>query len=187
MADLSAAIRRHLNRADDLSNPSHVRGRACEDAVEQIFRSVPGCKTKRNALDYYHSSEIDLIVSNERRQDGLRLLPKYFLVECKHYTEPISSMIVRDFRAKIQDRNCKLGVLVAANGVSGGKSSERRSAYHAATCALNQKIEILLLTRDDLTELRSSADVVNLLHDRRMELKSTTTFPYPRRPPRNRR
>ncbi|WP_062993796.1 replication protein RepA [Nocardia anaemiae] len=50
-----------------------MRGRACEDAVERIFLSVPGCNTKRNALDYYHSSEIDLIVSNERHPDGLDL------------------------------------------------------------------------------------------------------------------
>ncbi|MEU5763952.1 restriction endonuclease [Nocardia sp. NPDC047648] len=181
MADFTATIRQHLAMADDRGNPPHVRGRACEMAVAHMFRSVPGCETELNQLDYYRSSEVDLIVSNDRHPKGLRLLPEFFLVECKHYTKPVTSMVVRDFRAKIQDRNCDLGVLLAANGVT-GNAVDRRAAYHAATCALNQQIEILLLTRDDLAALRSSADVVRLLHERRRQLKSSTTFPDLQRP-----
>lgn len=183
VAELNATIRHYLALADDHRNPSYLRGRACEAAVAHMFQSVPGCETELNALDYFGSSEVDLIVSNDQLQRGLRLLPEFFIVECKHYVRPVTSMVVRDFRAKIQDRNCDLGVLVAANGVT-GSAVERRAAYHAATCALNQRIEILLLTRDDLTSLRSSADVVRLLHDRRRQLKSSTTFPDPRRAPR---
>ncbi|MFF3566898.1 hypothetical protein ACFYXQ_03855 [Nocardia jiangxiensis] len=85
---------------------------------------------------------------------------------------------------KIQDRNCELGVLVAANGVT-GNADDRKSAYWAATCALNQGIEILLLRREDLIAVRSGDDVVLLLHERRRLLKSTTTFPDPRRALRN--
>ncbi|WP_280215851.1 restriction endonuclease [Nocardia cyriacigeorgica] len=180
MANLHAAIRKCLAVADNPGSSAYLRGRAWEEAVAHMFRAVPGCEVELNAIDRHRSSEVDLLVSNERLRNGLTLLPTFFPIECKYYSTPITSMVVRDFRAKIQDRNCELGVLVAAKGVT-GNASTRHAAYQAATSALNQGIEILLLTRDDLASVRTGSDVVHLLHASRRQLKCTTTFPDPAR------
>lgn len=180
MVDLGITIREHLKTANDPCNPSQLRGHALENAVNEVFVAIPGCDTRRNVLDHYRSSEIDILVSNRRLVRGLRQLPSYFLVECKQYDSPVSSSVVREFRAKIQDRSCKLGVLVAANGVT-GSSHDRRNARQAATSALNQGIEIILITREDLEAIETAADAVRLLEDRRFDLKATTTFPDSRR------
>jgi hypothetical protein len=175
VAELSAdTISAHLGQAADPANSTHLRGRAYEDVLEHIFQAVPGCDTRRNSLNRFASEEVDISVMNFRDNDGLRALPEIFLVECKNWSDPVDSATVSTFATKIRHRGCTLGVLVAANGVT-GDPHEKTAAYQAAANALVEKTRILLLTTSDLQRLRSSKDIVALLHRRQLDLVAAGT------------
>ncbi|WP_170191978.1 restriction endonuclease [Saccharothrix syringae] len=175
MGDFNETVREYLGRAGDLSNTTHVRGRAYEDALAYVFKSIPGCDIQRNSLNQFLSEEIDLSVMNFQDLDGLRALPEIFLVECKNWSEPVDSATVTTFASKIRHRGCTLGVLVAANGVT-GDPHQRTAAYQSAALALAEKTRILLLTTDDLHGLTCARDVVVLLHRRLLDLVAAGTF-----------
>lgn len=176
MAELSAdTISAHLKRAADPANSTYLRGRAYEDVLVHIFQAVPGCDTQRNSLNRFASEEVDISVMNFRDYDGLRALPEIFLVECKNWSDPVDSATVSTFATKIRHRGCTLGVLVAANGVT-GDPHEQTAAYQAAANALLEKTRILLLTTSDLQTLRSGKDIVVLLHRRLLDLVAAGTF-----------
>lgn len=176
MADFSSEILKgHLERACNPANSTYVRGRAFEDVLEHVFVSVPGCDAQRNSLNRFSSEEVDLSVMNFRDQDGLRALPEIFLVECKNWSAPVDSATVNGFVSKVRHRGCTLGVLVAANGVT-GDPHEQTAAYQSAALALVEKVRILLLTTNDLQKLASTKDVVAILHRRLLDLTAAGTF-----------
>lgn len=176
VADFSSrALKSHLDRANDATNSTYVRGRAFEDVLEHVFTSVPGCDVQRNSLNKFASEEVDLSVMNFRDVGGLRALPEIFLVECKNWSAAVDAATVNGFASKIRHRGCTLGVLVAANGVT-GDPHERTAAYQSAALALVEHTRILLLTTDDLSTLTSTADVVALLHRRLLDLVAAGTF-----------
>lgn len=164
----------HLARAIGAGNSTHIRGRAFEDALELIFTAVPGCDVERNSLNRFASEEVDLSVMNFREVAGLRALPEVFLVECKNWSVPVDAATVSTFASKIRHRGCSLGVLVAANGIT-GDPFEKTAAYQSAALALAERISILLVTTDDLGTITCAKDVVNLLHRRLLGLIAAGT------------
>lgn len=182
MVDFSAdLLTSHLDRATDLSNTNQVRGRAYEDALEHVFRSIPGCLVERNSLNRAGSEEIDLSVMNFREGNGLRGLPDLFLVECKNWSKPVGASAVASFATKIRHRNCELGVLVAANGVT-GDPHKLTAAHQAAANALQDGFKIILLTTADLYRISSVDDAINVLHERLLRLIATRSLHPPETP-----
>lgn len=176
MAEFSLPIlQAHLERANDRANSTHVRGQAYEDALESVFSSVPGCSVQRNSLNRFASEEVDLAVMNLRGAAGLQALPEIFLVECKNWSSPIDAATVNSFAIRIRHRGCTLGILVAANGVT-GDPHERTAAYQSAALALADGTRMLLVTTADLRKLTCSQDVVALLHRRLLDLHAAGTF-----------
>jgi hypothetical protein len=171
----SAVLKAHLERANDPANSTYIRGRAFEDVLEHVFKSVPGCDVQRNSLNRFASEEVDLSVMNFKDEGGLRALPEVFLVECKNWSSAVDAATVNGFASKIRHRGCSLGVLVAANGVT-GDPHEGTAAYQSAALALVEHTRILLLTTTDLGTLASSSDVVTILHRRLLDLIAAGTF-----------
>lgn len=174
MYELSEELKIHLARAIDSNNSAHIRGRAFEDALELIFASVPGCEVVRNTLNRFASEEVDLGVMNFREVGGLRALPEVFLVECKNWSSPVDAATVSTFANKIRHRGCSLGVLVAANGIT-GDPFEKTAAYQSAALALAERISILLVTTNDLGIITCGSDLVDLLHRRFLGLIAAGT------------
>lgn len=167
---------RNLVQAADVRLSAQARGRALEDSAAAFFESVPGCTVPRKrSLDYAGSSEVDLVISNRQREDGLWFLPQRFLVECKNSDRPVSSSEVTVFASKLRDRNCAAGMLVAASGVTGSRSEDDAS-YHVAMRQLTAGIRILLLTTLELRATASSEQFVNLLHAKDIDLIARCTF-----------
>jgi hypothetical protein len=171
----SAVVKAHLVRATDLANSTHVRGKAFEDVLEHVFSAVPGCDVQRNSLNRFASEEVDLSVMNFKDEGGLRALPEIFLVECKNWSSAVDAATVNQFASKIRHRGCTLGVLVAANGVT-GDPHERTAAYQSAALALVEQTRMLLITTADLNALTCSKDFVTVLHRRLLDLIAAGTF-----------
>ncbi|MEV4893917.1 restriction endonuclease [Nonomuraea sp. NPDC055795] len=164
-----------LDIAEDMTNSTVIRGRSYEDAIAYLFERIPGCQVQRNSLNRFKSEEVDLSVGNYRDVDGLKMLPEIFLIECKNWSQAVDSMAVAFFATKIRHRGCALGVLVAANGVT-GDPIERTAAQQQATQALAEGVKILLVTTADLRKIASVGDLVSVLHRRFLDLHAAGTM-----------
>ncbi|WP_203702558.1 restriction endonuclease [Asanoa iriomotensis] len=134
-----------------------------------LLESVPGCYVQRNTLNYFGTEEVDITVANEKADGGLRMLPGIFLVECKNWSQPVDSTTLGYFVNVVVDRGCSLGILAAANGIT-GHQEHRSRAYAIGAAALVRGIRILVITRDDLLGLGNPNDLVSLLHKRNLSL-----------------
>ncbi|GAA2374616.1 hypothetical protein GCM10010170_077820 [Dactylosporangium salmoneum] len=130
---------------------------------------------QRNTLNYYGTEEVDITVANEKADGGLRMLPEIFLVECKNWSHPVDSTTLGYFVNVVVDRGCSLGILAAANGITGHQ--EHRSRAHAiGAAALVRGIRILVITASDLRGLQNPGDLVKLLHHRNLALTAHGTI-----------
>jgi hypothetical protein len=170
-----ARIAAYLRQAGYPSRPPERRGRCYENLLTYLLGSVPGCHLQRNTLNYYGTEEVDITVANEKVDGGLRMLPDLFLVECKNWSHPVDSTTLGYFVNVVADRGCSLGILAAANGITGHQ--EHRSRSHAiGAAALVRGIRILLITDDDLGKLEKPGDLVTLLHRRNLSLTAHGTI-----------
>jgi hypothetical protein len=172
-----ARVAAYLRRAGNLSHAAEYRGRLYENLLIYLLESVPGCHVQRNTLNYYQTEEVDITVANEKVCGGLRMLPEIFLVECKNWSTAVDSTTLGYFVNVLADRGCALGVLAAANGITGHQ--EHRSRAHAiGAAALVRGIRIVLITADDLGKLAGPSDLVALLHQRNLALTAHGTIHF---------
>ncbi|WP_177227147.1 restriction endonuclease [Nonomuraea pusilla] len=169
-----ARIAAYLRRAGG-AGTNEGRGRNYENLLAYLISSIPGCEVTRNALNHYGTEEADLAVSNMRLQQGLPLLPENFLVECKNWSKPVDSTTLGYFVNVMVDRGCSLGVLAAANGITGHRQHRDR-AYAIGAAALIRHIRILVITTDDLRTLTEPGDLATLLHRRNSQLTANGTI-----------
>lgn len=154
-------------KAGDTATTTKARGDALEDVVSWIFCTMPGIKVlKRNFVDSSGSAEIDLLLYNDPRQTPVQFLTEFPMVECKNWKAPVDSMTVRTFIDKLRSARLRVGILVAANGIT-GDAAERTSAKNVIDRAFDKDGTVLIvITRTELESFRSKDDVLTLLQDR---------------------
>lgn len=151
-------------------------GAALEDVVGWTLCTLPGVRVlKRDFVDRAGATEIDLFVFNNRRVSPIDFLPEHLLVECKNWQARVDSATVRDFVGKLIALHLKVGILVAANGITGDQRDQT-----AANDVIRQNfdlhdIKVIVLKRSDIESFRSREDVVIFLQERYGEacLRST--------------
>lgn len=147
------------------------RGDAYTEVVRFVFESIPGVpRAKTKVRNFAGSQEIDIGFWNDEHPDGLAFLrTDVVLVECKNWTQPVSSAEVSWFDAKIRQRSLKFGIIFAAQGVT-GTPTERTAAYHIIAQALAEGRRIVVITSVDLASLGSARDIIDLLKDKVLDL-----------------
>ena len=161
--------------AGELAATTTERGRALEDLICYIFQKVPGIEiAKRNALNYFHTEEVDVALWNNPHSNGLYFLPNIILIECKNWSNPVGSQEVAYFSQRLQNRGRDYGVLVAANGITGVPADLTDANYEIAM-ALTRGIHIVVLTRSEIESLVDTAQLVNLMKEKLCELAVSGT------------
>jgi hypothetical protein len=142
-------------------------GAALEDVVSWTVCSLPGVRIlHRDYVNRANSAEIDLFLFNNPRLSPIEFLPQFLIVECKNWRSPVNSATVRDFIAKVRSARQEVGILVAANGIT-GDAADQTAANDDIRLAFDQEgIKILLLTRKEIEDFRSLRDVVLLLEEK---------------------
>ena len=93
------------------------KGKALEDLLQVLWRSVPGFEdTRRNVKNF--SEEIDLIVVNRSSDVFWQRQGDLFLIECKNWSTKVDPKEIAHFVDKIESRSgrCKLGFFIAPMG-----------------------------------------------------------------------
>jgi Restriction endonuclease len=154
----------------DQSTSFSEKGRILEDLVCYLFEQVPGVNVgKRNALNTFSSEEIDVAFWNRMDVDGFYFLPNIILVECKNWSQPVGSEEVNWFDSKLKRRGQPFGILVAANGIT-GNSQKIQAAHEIIRVALSEGRQLIVITRLEIENLRTSDNLVKLIQDKLCEL-----------------
>lgn len=123
------------------------KGRALEDLLCLLFRSIPGLEDIQQN-NRSQGEEIDLVVTNRSNDPFWKKESTIFLVECKNWMTPVDPTEIDRFFEKMRRRygRCKLGFFVAPEGFTkGARDDVRDRRREDAVCAL--------LTRPDLERL----------------------------------
>jgi hypothetical protein len=164
-----------LNRGDHATTNAE-KGRVLEDLIAYLFELIPGVSvTARNTMNAFDAEEIDIAFWNDGDVDGLRLFDHLLLVECKNWSTPVGYPELAVFYDKLQSRGRPIGILIAAQGITGDRQL-RTAAHEVLVRALANGHEILVLTRRELEQLQSTDQLVTLLKQKRAQLTVSATI-----------
>lgn len=151
----------------DAAATTEEKGAALEDVVIQSFCKVRGVGfLRRDQTNNAGSSEIDILLYNQRHLLGLPFLSDYLIFECKNWAAPVDSAAVEGFIAKVRAARLDMGILVAANGIT-GDPQQRTAANDSIRRAFDRdNIKLLVVTRTEIESFRAIADVVVLMREK---------------------
>jgi hypothetical protein len=159
-----AVVHRYLSDLDSADN-TDTQGKLYEELVTYLFSQVPSCIVERNTTNVFRTEQIDLAVGHAATPDGLHLLPHVFLVECKNWSKPVDSLRVGYFINILAARSAELGIIVAAKGITGDRA-DLTNAHALGLSASPRGIKILVITTEEIANLQTVAEFVDLLHRR---------------------
>lgn len=150
----------HLARVA-AAQTANEKGQAFEGLTEYLFSMLDGIEiTYRDAR--MASEEIDLVLWNAQIEAVLKPWDDVILVECKNWSAPIGAAVLDAFVAKLRRRSRTTGILVAANGVTGGfvnGNGNEIGAVGIVTTALQEGIRVIVIPqrRRELSHLDASS------------------------------
>jgi hypothetical protein len=151
----------------DSANTTLEKGAALEDVVSWTFCVLPGLRVlKRDFKDAAGGSEIDFLLYNDPRLSPVPFLSEYPMIECKNWKVPVDSKTVRDFIGKIRMGRLKVGILVAANGVT-GDATDQNAAKDIIRHAFDADgIKIIVIKRLEIEGFRSLEGFLEFIQQR---------------------
>ena len=156
-------------------NTAQIRGAALEQAAAIMFCAVPGIfPPVINVVDYATAGEIDILFPNLALRNGLWFLDRAFLCECKNWNTRVGSEEIRVFADRMRERNCRDGILIASQGITGDPAT-LTAANNQVARALENGREIIVLDWDDLNAIRSSVALIAKVQQKWIQLKSFRT------------
>lgn len=158
------AVRRYLQEAAAGAS-ADAQGKTYETLAAYLFDCIPGCFAERDIISFFGAEQIDIAVGNRRLSDGLALLPTVLIVECKDWAKPVDSKTVGYFINILANRGVEVGILIAANGVTGDPEEFGR-AHALGVSAAARGIKVLIMTTSEIESLTCAADLTNLLNRR---------------------
>lgn len=155
----------------DAAQTTEEKGAALEDVVLRSFCRVPGIGfLRRDQVNNAGSAEIDILLFNQRHLLGFPFFPDYLIFECKNWAAPVDSATVETFVAKVRNARLNLGILIAANGITGDQE-RRTAAIDVIRHAFDRdNIKVLVITRAEIEALRSTDDIVTLVRNKFADL-----------------
>lgn len=155
----------HFNACDN-GGTNQIKGKAFEDLACYLFETIPGVSIAlRNQMNAYNNEEIDVAIWNDRSRHGLNFLPNVVLIECKNWSNPVSSIEVNWFCQKLASRGLDFGILIANNGIT-GDPNDLTAAHNTIAFHLSQKRRIVVITRNEIDQLSTTGEMVHLIKEK---------------------
>lgn len=138
-----------------------AKGRCLEELVAYLLDAVPGLQVYERRVRLA-AEEVDVVAFNERSDRAFSDWGQVVFVECKNWSKPAGAPELALFIDKLRTKGLSYGLLVAATGVTGDKDG-RRDATLKIREALADGFRVVVVTLDDLADLRSAADFSDLV------------------------
>jgi hypothetical protein len=139
-------------------------GKLLEHVCRYLFSEIAGCKVLHRAQT--HCTDFDLWCHmNGLHADYRKELGQYWLVECKDWGDPVGFGEVAKFCRVLDSTNCKCGVIVAINDISGanGDAEFEDAMREVIKFYQHRKIALLVLKSNDLDAIAGGCDLISLL------------------------
>ena len=151
-----------LEKGNNASNAIE-KGRALEELVVYIFEKVPGITIyDTDVMNFHQTEEIDVVLWNEKEENGLKNFPEIIFIECKNLSKKVGTRDLAYFITKVRNKGLNFGILIASLGISGSESKSTR-AHFEMPLALKEGIRIIVITLNDIMNLNSVTDLLNLI------------------------
>ena len=153
--------------AGDAAGTTVEKGAALEDVVSWTFCSLPGLRIlKRDFIDRAGGAEIDLLLYNDPRSTPVGFLSEFPMIECKNWNNAVNSATVRDFVAKLRACRLTVGILVAANGITGDEDDQTAANDTIRQAFDADGIRIIVIKRSEIEGFRSKESFIEFLQER---------------------
>jgi hypothetical protein len=152
-----------------IDNPPNnwAKGKAFEELACYLVSGIPGISiTARNETNTFGTEEIDVACKCDNDPLGLGNLADFFLVECKGWREPVTSVEVSWFLTKIRHRGVRFGILIAANGITGEAGHLERSHFLVSVELATSRIRMIIVTREEIEKLQSGEKFAELINQK---------------------
>jgi len=158
-------IKELLEKSDAAKLPDQ-KGAALEELGCYLFGKMKGLGLyEKNKFNKSGSRELDIIFKNDRRTSELHFLDGFIPIECKNTAKKTTSEQVSWFVNKVSDTTCRYGILLTLSGVTGKDETEAaKSEIMRAVSKFG--VGILVITRAEILQLRSTRDLANLLEQK---------------------
>lgn len=146
---------------------SAQKGAALEIVVSDTFCQLEGVGLiRKNVIDNAGSLEIDILLYNQRHPAGLPFLSNHLVVECKNWAVPVNTATLTVFTGKLRKFRVDVGILVAANGIT-GDAHERTAAHeHLRHVYDRDGLAVIVIARTELEALRNTDDLGRLVREK---------------------
>jgi len=155
----------HFNNCDN-GGTVQVKGKAFEDLACYLFEAIPGISIAlRNQMNAFNNEEIDVAIWNDKSRYGLIFLPNVVLIECKNWSNAVSSIEVNWFCQKLASRGLDFGILIANNGIT-GNPDDLNAAHNTIAFHLAQKRKVIVITRAEINALINTGQLIHLIKEK---------------------
>ena len=139
-------------------------GAALELLADYLLSVMPGCRTYRRRRS--DSADYDIVCS----LDGFDLdfrseLGRYFVCECKDWSEPANFAAFAKFAGLLESTKCRFGILfsregITRHGIARDASQEQRKLFQ------DRGIIIVVVTRGDIQAVVDGYNFISLLREK---------------------
>lgn len=153
-----AVIRRYLDDARTSTAPDE-QAKIHEEMLFYLLGLVPGVRVMP-AKSLFPAELVGIAVGHARELSGLTLADR-FLLTCE-YSKPLGSSTVEGFRDVLARRRMKVGVMIAAFGVTSDPVDLAKVRTLGAE-AWEQEISLMVISTEEILALRTLPEFVELL------------------------
>jgi hypothetical protein len=151
-------------KAKPAGNP---RGKALEELVSEMFSALPGVEVAdRNVLAGSGEAELDILLTNAQREDGLPAFGRDVLIECKSSDDALNSAGVTHFVSQVERRKLPWSIIVSLAGLTGNQE-DARAAHHEIARAAGNGVGVLLFVEHELKAIRSPEHLAAVVEHKR--------------------
>lgn len=155
-------INNHISIGNNGANTA-VKGKAFEDLICYLFGKIPGVEiTQRNSMNAFNTEEVDVAIWNDKKYSGLYFLPHIVLIECKNWSNAVSSIEVNWFASKLESRGRDFGILVANNGIT-GDPQDLTAAHSILARHLENGRQIIVVDSNEIQQFQDTKDLVTII------------------------
>jgi hypothetical protein len=151
--------------AMDSADTSQERGDAFEEFAGILMEAMPFIRVRERNLRS-RTNELDLVVEY-MGADETKIFDKVssdFLIECKHWSEPVGSDPVGNFIQKMDKLRVDFGIIFARNGITGDKQTD---GYGQIRDVFIQSDKVILVIDDeDIERLLEGENLYNILDEK---------------------
>ena len=151
--------------AMDSAETSQERGDAFEEFAGVLMEAMPFIRVRERNLRS-RTNELDLVVEY-MGADETKVFDKVssdFLIECKHWSEPVGSDPVGNFIQKMEKLRVNFGIIFARNGVTGDEQTDGYGQIRDAFMQSNKVI--LVIDNEDIERLLEGESLYQMIDEK---------------------